>query len=310
MVVEFCGLSERSIRTVKTNERDLSISLDLGLRQKMIELLGITKYYGNIKALDNLSLHIDKGCIFGLLGPNGAGKTTTIKILTALTRQDSGTCLIDGYDINEYPILVKSKIAVVPQENNLDRELTVYDNLKIYGMLYGVKDLDKIIMNNLKKVGLEDKTNTLVTKLSGGMQRRLLLVRALMREPSILFLDEPSIGLDPQIRRSIWDIIRLTRHEGRTVVITTHYIEEADALCDKIAILSKGRLIALDTPEKLKAMIGKYVVEYVDKDGKIIRSIKNNKFEAEKYANLQSANLTIRESNLEDVFIELTGERI
>lgn len=276
----------------------------------MIYITNLTKSYGSTKALDNLSLQIKKGCIFGILGPNGAGKTTTIKILTALTRPDSGKCIIDDYDVTIHPIKVKSMIAVVPQENNLDRELSAYENLKIYGMLYGIKDLEDKIKKSLQRVGLSNKKDILVTKFSGGMQRRLLLARALMREPSVLFLDEPSIGLDPQIRRQIWDIIRQTKSEGRTVVITTHYIEEADTLCDNIAILSEGRLIANDTPFNLKKMIGNYVVEYIDDNGKVIRNIINNKNEAQLFSQIKSTNLTIRESNLEDLFIELTGKRI
>ncbi|MCX8070044.1 MAG: ATP-binding cassette domain-containing protein, partial [Thermodesulfovibrionales bacterium] len=244
------------------------------------------------------------------LGPNGAGKTTTIKILTTLTRPDSGRCIIDGYDVSHYPIQVKSIIGVVPQENNLDRELTAYENLKVYGMLYGIKDLENTIEKNLERVGLTKENQISVTKYSGGMQRRLLLARALMREPSVLFLDEPTIGLDPQIRRQIWDIIRLTKNEGRTVVLTTHYIEEADALCDNIAILSEGKLIANDTPVNLKKKIGSYVVEYIDESGKVVRTIINDRQEANLLSQIKSINLIIRESTLEDVFIELTGKRI
>jgi len=177
-------------------------------------------------------------------------------------------------------------------------------------MLHGVEDAEAGIGRVLRLVGLEDKRDIIVTKYSGGMQRRLLLARALLREPLALFLDEPSIGLDPQIRRQMWDIIRATKGGDRTVVITTHYIEEAEALCDLIAILSKGRLIALDTPAGLRARIGSYVVESMDSSGKVSRSIVGNREEAHDRARLSNGSVTIRKSNLEDVFIELTGERI
>ena len=199
---------------------------------------------------------------------------------------------------------------MVPQENNLDRELTAYENLLIYSLLHGVPDREERIQICLGFVDLWDRRNDLVTGFSGGMQRRLLIARALISEPSVLFLDEPSIGLDPQIRRQMSDIIRKTRMEGRTVVITTHYIEEAEALCDRVGILAKGSLIALDTPSNLKASVGDYIVEFVNDQGKLIQSICKDREEAHKVAHCEECNVTIRKSNLEDVFIKLTGERI
>ncbi|OGR03550.1 MAG: ABC transporter [Deltaproteobacteria bacterium RIFOXYD12_FULL_50_9] len=280
----------------------------------MIEIIELSKHYGppgkRITAVDKLSFTIESGIIFGLLGPNGAGKTTTIKMLTAVSRPDSGTCLIDGFDIFKKPLELKERIGVVPQENNLDRELTAYENLKIYAMLHRVENAEAKIGQIFSQMGLSDRQDLIVTKYSGGMQRRLLLARALLREPAVLFLDEPSIGLDPQIRRQMWDIIRETKTSGRTVIITTHYIEEAEALCDRIAILSKGRLIALDTPAGLKARIGGYAVEFMDVNGKISRFIAASKDEAHDRARSCNCSVTIRPSNLEDVFIELTGERI
>ncbi|MDI6890149.1 MAG: ATP-binding cassette domain-containing protein [Thermodesulfovibrionales bacterium] len=276
----------------------------------MIEVIGLTKNYGSIRAVDNVFFKINRGEIFGLLGPNGAGKTTTIKILTTLSRPDSGRCVIDGFDVIENPFEIKKRIGVVPQENNLDRELTAYENLLIYGMLHGVKDNKNKIRKSLEMVDLWDRRDSVVSGFSGGMQRRLLLSRSLLTEPSVLFLDEPSIGLDPQIRRQMWDVIRKIRIEGRTVVITTHYIEEAEALCDRVGVLSKGRLIALDNPQNLKATVGEYVVEGVNGDGKIVQHIYKSRDEAHKFAEESETPVTIRKSNLEDVFIKLTGERI
>ena len=176
---------------------------------------------------------IGRGEVFGLLGPNGAGKTTTIKMLTLLARPTSGDATIDGLNIVSDKKAIKQCISVVPQENNIDRELTAHENLLIYSMLHSVPDREAKIRTSLELVDLWDRHDDVVSKFSGGMQRRLLIARALLAEPSVLFLDEPSIGLDPQIRRQMWDIIRKTRIDGGTVLITTHYIEEAEALCDR-----------------------------------------------------------------------------
>lgn len=281
----------------------------------MIEILDLKKNYTTPQmtttAVDDLSLKIERGTVFGLLGPNGAGKTTIIKILTTLTKPDKGKCIIDGFDIFINPIEIKKRIGVVPQENNLDRELTASENLLIYGMLHDVNKLDRKIEESLKVVGLLERKDSIVSHFSGGMQRRLLLARALLPEPLILFLDEPTIGLDPQIRRQMWDVIRKTKIEGRTVVITTHYIEEAEALCDRIGILSKGRLIAVDTPDNLKTTVGRYVVDMIDEEGHLTQHIFKSREDAhEMTAKLNNCSVTIRRSNLEDVFIKITGERI
>jgi ABC-2 type transport system ATP-binding protein len=276
----------------------------------MIEVIGLTKNYGEIRALDDVSFSIGDGEVFGLLGPNGAGKTTTIKILTTLSRPDAGRCLIDGYDVAGSSSEIKKRIGVVPQENNLDRELTAYENLLIYSMLHSVRDRGRRIREVLETVGLWDRKDSVVQHFSGGMQRRLILARALLPEPSALFLDEPSVGLDPQIRRHIWDVIRKIRKDRRTVVITTHYIEEAETLCDSVGILSKGRLIALDTPETLKAQVGEYVVEFLDGEGRLVQHICRSRDEADERAKPVETAVTIRRTNLEDVFIKLTGERI
>lgn len=276
----------------------------------MIEVKAVTKRYGKITAVNNLSLSIGRGSVFGLLGPNGAGKTTTIKMLTTLTKPDAGQCRIAGIDVVSDPLNVKKLMGVVPQENNLDRELTAYENLEIYGMLHSVSDRDAKIRKCLELVELWDRRNGLVTGFSGGMQRRLLIARSLLTEPQVLFLDEPSIGLDPQIRRQMWEIIRRTGIDGRTVVITTHYIEEAEALCDRVGILSKGSLIALDTPDHLKATVGEYVVEYVNAEGRLVQTMFKDRDEAHAAGQCRECGFTIRKSNLEDVFIKLTGERI
>jgi ABC-2 type transport system ATP-binding protein len=276
----------------------------------MIEVTGLTKTYGKIRAVNNLSFRIEQGTVFGLLGPNGAGKTTTIKILTTLSKPDAGRAIVAEHDVAKDATSVKRLMGVVPQENNLDRELTAFENLLIYGMLHEVQDREAKIRSCLELVDLWDRRDSMVSRFSGGMQRRLLIARALMTEPAVLFLDEPSIGLDPQIRRQVWDIIRRTKIDGRTVVITTHYIEEAEALCDRVAVLDKGSLIALDTPDNLKASVGQYIVEFVNDEGRLIQEICKDREEANNVVLCTDCSVTIRKSNLEDVFIKLTGERI
>ncbi len=276
----------------------------------MIEAKKITKNYGRIRAVDSVSFQIPRGQVFGLLGPNGAGKTTTIKMLTTLSIPDSGRGRIDGYDVTENPMAIKMRIGVVPQENNLDRDLSAFENLLIYGWLHRVEEVKKGIETLLREVDLWDRRDSLVSSFSGGMQRRLLLARALLPKPLVLFLDEPSIGLDPQIRRQMWEMIRKTKIEGRTVILTTHYIEEAEALCDRVGILSRGRLIALDAPKVLTSIVGEYVVEFISPEGKLIQQTCHNPEEAHSLAKQRENGVTIRRTNLEDVFIKLTGERI
>ncbi|MFN3535179.1 MAG: ABC transporter ATP-binding protein [Desulfatiglandales bacterium] len=276
----------------------------------MIEIRDLKKTYERVTAVDGLTFTVERGEVFGLLGPNGAGKTTTIKILSCLTVPDSGICRIEGLDVVKERYAVKRIIGVVPQENNLDRELTCYENLKIYAMLHRVEDYERKILNSLKTVELLDKKGTLVSKLSGGMQRRLLIARAMLPSPKILFLDEPSVGLDAHVRRQLWELIRGIAWEGRTVILTTHYIEEAEALSNRVAIMNKGRLIALDTPLRLKRELGAYVVEEQMGNGKVRYHMFHSKGEAHEFARGCACQVTIRESNLEDVFIRLTGERI
>jgi ABC-2 type transport system ATP-binding protein len=276
----------------------------------MIELSHLTKEYGKIRAIDDLSFAIGNNEIFGLLGPNGAGKSTTIKILTTLVKPSGGRAALDGFDVVRDPLEVKRRIGVVPQENNLDRELSAFDNLRIYGLLHHLTDLEQKIEEQLRSVGLWERRKDNIQTFSGGMQRRLLIARAALGGPRVLFLDEPTIGLDPQVRREIWNMIRRLRAQGGTVLLTTHYIEEAEALSDRVGILSRGQLIALDTPANLKKLVGEYVVEYLDGEGNQLTRMCATREDAECF--LQEAGIEVRRrrSNLEDVFVKLTGERI
>lgn len=276
----------------------------------MIQVSDIVKSYGKIQAVDGVSFAIGKGEIFGLLGPNGAGKSTLIRIMTGLAHADGGRAAIGGHDVSSKSFQIKSMIGVVPQENNLDRELTVEENLVIYGKLYRVGDLQQRILNVLGDVELLDSRDAVVNGLSGGMKRRLMIARALLTDPEVLFLDEPSIGLDPQIRRQMWQIVRKIAREERTIFLTTHYIEEAELLCDRIGILRKGKLMALDTPPELMTMVSSYAVDGIDRSGNLVLHSANSREEAQEIVRRLDIGGTVRKTNLEDVFIKLTGERI
>jgi len=276
----------------------------------MIKLENLTKKFGNLTALSDLTLQIGKGEVFGLLGPNGAGKTTTIRILTTLLKPTSGKASVKGHDTVSNSFNVKEVIGVVPQNINLETELTTSENLEFHGRLHRMKWEDRVRKADelLSFVGLEEKKDVAVELLSGGMKRRLLIARALMHEPEILFLDEPTVGLDPQVRRKIWNLIRNLKAKGLTILLTTHYIEEAEALCDRVGILRKGKLIALDTPSALKRGLGETAVEC--SEGNHFYKFFSTRDEAIDYSRGIKCDVIIRESNLEDVFIKLTGEKI
>ncbi|CEP66236.1 ABC transporter-like [Moorella glycerini] len=277
----------------------------------MIEIQGLAKHYGNIVAVAGLNLQIKSGEIFGLLGPNGAGKTTTVRMLTMLTRPSSGRALINGHDVTRDLGKVKQAIGVVPQQMNLDQELTARENLELHGRLHKMpaKERQERINELLAYVELEERANDLVSKFSGGMKRRLMIARALMHRPRVLFLDEPTVGLDPQTRRKIWDLIRRMNSEGMTVLLTTHYIEEAEMLCHRVGIMDRGQLIALGTPAELKQKVGEVAVESFEgtETGYKLFSCRE---EALDYARKVTGNVLIRDTNLEDVFIELTGRKV
>ncbi len=275
----------------------------------MIITQDLSKHYREVVALDGLYLEIHPGEIFGLLGPNGAGKTTTIKILTTLARPTRGRAFLQDYDVVRQPLPVKKLIGVCPQEINLDKELSAYENLWIYGRLYRVPGLHQRIKELLEFGDLRDRASHLVKNFSGGMQRRLLILRALLSRPQVLFLDEPTVGLDPQVRRQLWSLIQQLKQEGITIVLTTHYIEEAEMLCDRVGILNRGRLIALDTPAAIVARLGGYVVEATE-NGKREYHLVKDKAEAYSCAQTENCEVIIRQVNLEDVFIQLTGERL
>jgi ABC-2 type transport system ATP-binding protein len=277
----------------------------------MIKIEGLVKGFGERIALDHINLHIQPGEIFGLLGPNGAGKTTTIRILTMLTKPSAGTVRIHGWHIVEEERAIKSIIGVVPQHFNLDSDLTARENLELHGRLHHIPAGERRRRTEelLEYVELADRGDDRIQSFSGGMKRRLMIARALLHRPQILFLDEPTVGLDPQVRRKLWDLIRSMNGEGLTVLLTTHYIEEAENLCGRVAIMEKGKLIALNSPGALCQRLGEFVVEWNDGDGTKSHFF-GNRSEAAEFAGGLSANTTLRRSNLEDVFVELTGRKV
>jgi ABC-2 type transport system ATP-binding protein len=277
----------------------------------MIETTNLTKYFGSLGAVQSVSFTVGKGEVFGLLGPNGAGKTTTIRMLTTLLSPTSGTASVAGYDILSEPLSVKRSIGVVPQMLNLDIDLTSAENLEYHGRLHKMAPADRKarIEELLQFVGLWEKKGTPVEHLSGGMRRRLLIARGLMHRPAVVFMDEPTVGLDPQARRLIWGLIEELKRRGITILLTTHYIEEADALCDRVAIMQQGKIIALDTPAALKAGVGKFSLECIG-NHEVPRKFFQTREDAIDAGRATSCDLLVRESTLEDVFISLTGERI
>jgi len=277
----------------------------------MIETTNLTKFFGTLGAVQSVSFTVGKGEVFGLLGPNGAGKTTTIRMLTTLLAPSSGTGSVAGHDITADPMNVKRSIGVVPQMLNLDIDLTCAENLEYHGRLHRMQPADREarIEELLHFVGLWDKRDTSVEHLSGGMRRRLLIARGLMHRPQVIFMDEPTVGLDPQARRLIWGLVGSLKKSGITIMLTTHYIEEADALCDRVAIMRTGKIIALDTPAALKANVGRFSLECIG-DSNIPRKFFQSREDAIDAGKAVGCDLLVRESTLEDVFISLTGEKI
>jgi ABC-2 type transport system ATP-binding protein len=229
------------------------------LADEVIRTVDLTKVYpGDVKAVDRLNLTVHRGEIFGLLGPNGAGKTTTAGMLTTRVVPTSGRAYVGGIDVWAHPAKAKRLIGVVPQTNTLDRALSVRDNLLFHGRFFGMSSVRARAEADdmLERFKLTERATMPVRALSGGMAQRLMVARAVMHRPSVLFLDEPTAGLDPQSRIALWDILNDLHVEGQTILLTTHYMEEADQLCKRLAIIDHGVVLALDTPENLKRSIG------------------------------------------------------
>jgi len=296
----------------------------------------LTKIYSDkhskeIKALNNLNLEVKEGEIFGLLGPNGAGKTTFLNILAGTVIKNSGNVQVWGHDLDKNPRQVRSSIGIVPQEINLDAFFSPYKLLELQAGLYGIPKKDRITETILKLVSLEKQANAYARSLSGGMKRRLLIAKAMVHRPPILVLDEPTAGVDVQLRQNLWNNVKALNKEGVTIILTTHVMYEAQEMCNRIAILNKGNLITLDTTDNLLNSIKtKKIIFKVNKintinlenlngikfsyksNNEIVASYEKKKHKIDeiiskvKNAGMEIYDISTEEGNLEDIFIDLT----
>ena len=304
----------------------------------------LTKVYpgADFAAVDKLNLNVRTGEIFGLLGPNGAGKTTTAGMLTTRVVPTSGRAFLAGVDVKAHPALAKQLSGIVSQQNTLDRQLTVWENLYFHGRLFGIKAREsrKIADDLLEQFQLSKWAKASVYALSGGMAQRLMVARAIFHRPSVLFLDEPTAGLDPQSRLALWDLLGELHREGQTILLTTHYMEEADRLCERVAIMDHGRILALDTPAALKQTIGADTIVTVRTRGDVNRlaevlakdipgvtrtRVADERLElhvqgsdglvprivlASDHRGFELIDVSVAEPSLETVFINLTGREL
>ena len=302
-------------------------------REILVEAENLTKKFGDLVAVDDVNFEIFKGESFGFLGPNGAGKTTIMRMIQSVSPLTGGKLTLAGMDVTEHGREIKSIVGVAPQEDNLDPDFTVFQNLIFYARYFDIpKEKAKRKAEELLRfVQLEEKRDVIITSLSGGMRRRLILARALVNEPQILILDEPTTGLDPQARHLIWDKIRNMQKQGVTVILTTHYMDEAAQLCDRITIMDHGKIIEKDKPMDLvKKHVGEEVLEVLY-SGEAMEFLKQTFPDAridvvgdkiQVFANkprgvlakvLEEASFKgalIRDSNLEDVFLKLSGRSL
>lgn len=247
---------------------------------RIVEVEELHKSYGPLKAVDGVSFSIEVGKVFGILGPNGAGKTTTVEILEGMRTPDSGRALVNGIDVQKDPRSVKAMIGIQLQSSSFFDKLKLTELLEVFASLYH-RRVDAMAL--LREVELEDKAKSYFDKLSGGQKQRLSIAAALVNDPLVLFLDEPTTGLDPQARRHMWELIRRFKAGGKTILLTTHYMEEAEELCDRVAIMDHGRIVALDSPD---ALINRLLA----------KGFRNDRVE--------------KAANLEDVFLDLTGRAL
>jgi lipooligosaccharide transport system ATP-binding protein len=297
----------------------------------IIEAQDLSKKFGDINAVDGITFAVNKGEVFGFLGPNGAGKTSTMKIIACVSPRTSGSIRVFGLDPDTAPAEIKQRLGVVPQETNLDPDFTCYGNLFTYARYFDIPpDLARKKGDELLEfVQLQEKRDVTVEKLSGGMKRRLILARALVNNPDLLILDEPTIGLDPQARHLIWERLKLLQAQGNTIILTTHYLDEAARLCDRLVIMDNGKILVEGTPVDLvKQYVGNEVVE-IEKTDEVLSCLARNNIPFEVIGDsVQVATDSSREiakilfdqcsphkvltrpATLEDVFLKLTGRKL
>lgn len=274
----------------------------------MIELCNLTKRFGDHIAVDNLNLKIETGEFFGLLGPNGAGKTTTIGMISTVLLPSDGNVIIDGEELTRRNLSQKRRLSVITQEYSMRQDMTMDEVMEYQGRLYFMPK--KVIRQKTEELleftGLLEYRHKIVRHLSGGMKRKLMICRALMVEPEILLLDEPTAGMDAFSRRQMWNLLRKINSNKMTIILTTHYIEEAQSLCDRIALINKGKLDTVDTPQALINELGGYAIDEII-DEEIKSRYFTEKSEAIKYLSHTETKASMRETTLEDVFIERIG---
>jgi ABC-2 type transport system ATP-binding protein len=301
----------------------------------VISVRGLTKRFGEVEAVKGIDLEVHRGEIFGFLGPNGAGKSTTINMLCTLMRPTAGAATLAGLDIDRQPDEVRERIGLVFQDPSLDLQLTALENLEFHAFIYGVPAAERAQRINevLEMVELSDRARSTVMTFSGGMRRRLEIARGMLHTPEVLFLDEPTIGLDPQTRRHIWTYLRgLRERAGVTLFMTTHYMDEAEE-CDRIAVIDGGRIVALGTPEELKALVGGDVVTIATGDNATAAAEIIQRFDLQPMVDQDSLRIEVpdaaafvprliretsvpvtsvsfRRPSLDDVFLKLTGHAI
>ncbi|MDR3135305.1 MAG: ABC transporter ATP-binding protein [Deltaproteobacteria bacterium] len=277
----------------------------------MLRIENLKKSFGPNVALSGLDLAVSPGELFAFLGPNGAGKTTTIRILNGLSRLDSGLAAINGLDITAHPLAAKRLCGLVPQHANLDGELTVWENMDLHCRLYGLgrSERHRRTIEHLDYVDIADRAQSLVKTLSGGLKRRLMIARALSHGPRLLFLDEPTVGLDPAIRRRIWALIKKVNQDGVTIFLTTHYIEEAEFLAHRVGFVNNGLLVTEGSPQELMDRLGQWAVDVFGPEGPSTRFFAERALAGDFIQSLGQAG-SVRRVNLEDAFLTLTGRRV
>ena len=277
----------------------------------MIELRGLTKKFGDFTAVDGLSFEIKTGEFFGLLGPNGAGKTTTISMMSTVLLPSSGEIYIDGSKLTRAASEQKRKLAVITQEYSMRQDMTMDEVMEYQGRLYYMprRQIKERSQQLLEFAGLSDYHRRTVRHLSGGMKRKLMICRALLIEPEILLLDEPTAGMDALSRRQMWNLLKQVNNRDMTILLTTHYIEEAEALCDRVAMINRGRLQKLDSPQALIRELGEFTVDEPG-DGDLKSSHFAAREDAIRYLETTGTGSVLRQTTLEDVFIDVAGRKL
>ena len=276
----------------------------------IIEVQDLTVRFGDLAAVDGISFSVRRGEIFGFLGPNGAGKTTTIRTITTIQRMTSGRILVDGFDVDKDYLEVRKRIGIAQQHISLDKHLTVRQNIKQHALLHKIprSEMDARIGRAVELLGLDEYMDRLVDELSGGWKRKTSIVCSMVHEPEILLLDEPTAGLDTMSRHVLWDLVRTLNGRGTTIFHTTYYMEEAEFLCDRVAIMNHGRIVAMGTVDDLRDIVGRVTVETTDLDGRTIRRHFADRESARTFADsLGDRYYSMRGTTLEDVYLSITG---